>query len=669
MAIAPAVAPYTRLKPKRQRFEYAAASDGSELVKCVRWGRVEHDLIPPDGNGNGNLKQRRREELKFWSRYLPDYIIGSGDDFLVPLERLKHVESFLYERTHTWAMKPGSTKAVAAAEDTEKEPALEEKVEVDSNSREPKIESQETARDWERFLEDPLRSYLHSISKIPLLSRIQELEYAEKIDISKRKLETSLFSIDMVADTYIQLAEAVVQGALPCTNILKKLEYDSHNSFSGISKAKLKRRLPTYIRIAKKALKAKRELMNFRDDGDDTERPSLEHAIQQQREIYSDAIAKMGFSVTIFNELLNKICETVSGNLDDPPDNYSSIYPTKSTLRDEIVAIGNGIRKKKMTGLELLRILRGQPYFANEPADYLEQHLQLIAAQGLDYTCQKKKLGDGNLRLVVSIAKKYRNKGMSFLDLIGEGNNGLMKAVERYDYKRGFRFSTYETWWIRQAITRALANQAHEIRIPAHMRTEVGKLRGAEILFTTKVGRKPTNAELAAQLGTTAEYVTHLREISGINRGISSYNSPLPRKNDYELSDLLSDPSTLGPAEEASQLSLPERMKEVIGTLGKAEGDVIRMRFGIGDNGKTQTLEEIGRKLKLSRERIRQIEAKALRKLAHPARANRLKEYWGNGDSDPHQRKEGARCPSGQEKSYKNAEEQRNRHKEMRLML
>src|SRR5688500_14569691 len=303
-------------------------------------------------------------------------------------------------------------------------------------------------------------------------------------------------------------------------------------------------------------------------------------------------------------------------------------YRVVSAIERKIQALKN-VEKSGPQLKQLEDRLVELEFQAMEPADRLKRRLDQIRLHFAEYEEAKRQLSSGNLRLVVSIAKKYRNRGLSFLDLIQEGNTGLMKAVEKYEYRRGYKFSTYATWWIRQAITRSIADQARTIRIPVHMIETMSKLRNVTKKLVQQKGREPSVEEVAEASGISVEEAKRVMKIS---KHPISLDRPIGDSDDSYFGDFIEDESVESPVHAASREMLRDKIESVLSTLTFREREIIKLRYGIGD-GYTYTVEEVGRIFRVTRERVRQIEAKAVRKLQHPVRARKLAGFLDLGEN------------------------------------
>ncbi|TVY00548.1 RNA polymerase sigma factor RpoD [Cohnella terricola] len=325
----------------------------------------------------------------------------------------------------------------------------------------------------------------------------------------------------------------------------------------------------------------------------------------EQIDEFFEQLADIGIEVSNDHDELGR-----SGNDEEERDEFNF---------DDDLSLPPGIKINDPVRMYLKEIGRVPLLGADDEVELAKK----IEIGGPDGEEAKKRLAEANLRLVVSIAKRYVGRGMLFLDLIQEGNMGLLKAVEKFDYDKGFKFSTYATWWIRQAITRAIADQARTIRIPVHMVETINKLIRVSRQLLQELGREPTPEEIAEQMELSVDKV---REIMKIAQEPVSLETPIGEEDDSHLGDFIEDQEALAPADAAAYELLKEQLEDVLDTLTEREENVLRLRFGL-DDGRTRTLEEVGKVFGVTRERIRQIEAKALRKLRHPSRSKRLKDF------------------------------------------
>lgn len=328
----------------------------------------------------------------------------------------------------------------------------------------------------------------------------------------------------------------------------------------------------------------------------------------------NDALEELDFDV----EQVDKLYDTFEANNIEIVEDFAAEVAASTDKEEDLetVLYAEGINIDDPVKVYLKEIGRVPLLTAEEEVD-----LAVRMAEGDEYA--RKRLSEANLRLVVSIAKRYVGRGMQFLDLIQEGNLGLIKAVEKFDHTKGFKFSTYATWWIRQAITRAIADQARTIRIPVHMVETINKVKKVNSLLLHKNGHEPTSEQIAAELDMPVEKV---REIMRVAQEPVSLETPIGEEEDSHLGDFIPDDDAPAPSDVASHTLLREQLGEVLSTLTPREEKVLKLRFGLED-GRSRTLEEVGKEFNVTRERIRQIEAKALRKLRHPSRSKRLKDF------------------------------------------
>ena len=364
------------------------------------------------------------------------------------------------------------------------------------------------------------------------------------------------------------------------------------------TRAKYEEKIKTLLAMAKK----KKNVLEYQEISDHFADLHLE---EEQMDEILDALEKSGIDVL-------RITDD-----DDIPDEELLLSDEDEVDMENLdLSIPDGISIEDPVRMYLKEI-------GKVPLLSAEEEIELAKKMENGDQEAKKRLAEANLRLVVSIAKRYVGRGMLFLDLIQEGNLGLIKAVEKFDYRKGYKFSTYATWWIRQAITRAIADQARTIRIPVHMVETINKLIRVSRQLLQELGREPTPEEISEEMGMPVDRV---REILKISQEPVSLETPIGEEEDSHLGDFIQDDNVPVPAEAASFTLLREQLVEVLGTLTEREQKVLRLRFGL-DDGRPRTLEEVGKEFNVTRERIRQIEAKALRKLRHPSRSRKLKDY------------------------------------------
>ncbi len=459
-----------------------------------------------------------------------------------------------------------------------------------------------------RRIDDPVRMYLTQMGEIPLLSRDEEISLARKIELTRLAFRRKVLESDYCARNAVEVLQQVDEGALPFDRTMKMSSGESE------VRAFVKNRLPQNLDTVNKLLDRNVELFYK-----SLACPAAEQARKYLRQIHRNRrkIATLLEELSLRTSRIQPMMKKLQG-IQQKMHQLQAIIdagPVRYYSEEDIQAM-----RQELHGLQELVL---------ETPRQLDKRLRAIEAVYSQYEDAKRKLSGGNLRLVVSIAKKYRNRGLSFLDIIQEGNTGLMRAVDKYEYRRGYKFSTYATWWIRQAITRAIADHARTIRIPVHMIETMSKLRTISKMLLQKLGREPTIEEIAEEAQMS---IAEARRVLKISKHPFSLDRPIGESEDSYFGDFIEDESVESPVQSATQEMLKERIDEILKTLTYREREIIKLRYGIGD-GYTYTLEEVGRIFKVTRERVRQVEAKAIRKLQHPVRSRRLEGFL---DGKPH---------------------------------
>jgi RNA polymerase primary sigma factor len=453
---------------------------------------------------------------------------------------------------------------------------------------------------------DPVRLYLSQMCQIPLLSREQEITLAKKIEITRRKFRRAVLGNDYALRHTVEILRKVAAGIMPFDRTIKVSLTEQ------LTKEQISARMPLNLATIDRLIEENRRDFQvvIRKSVSDSTKATAKLNYQRRRMKSMVLVEELSLRSRRVIPLMRQL-EQFSARMDYLSERIAEIRQ-------------NGIQPLELQ--RLLGELRHLIMTTQESPRSLRRRVEDFRKSYKEYEAVKRQLSSGNLRLVVSIAKKYRNRGMSFLDLIQEGNTGLMRAVDKYEYRRGFKFSTYATWWIRQAITRAIADQARTIRIPVHMIDMLSKLRQAQKHLTHQLQREPTAYELAESLQVQVEDV---QRVLDIGRGPVSLDRPVGEGEDNVLGEFLKDPSSDNPARNANNGILRDRIDSLLKTLTYREREIIRLRYGLTD-GFSYTLEEVGRIFKVTRERVRQIESKAVAKLQNPVRSGMLEGFLKN---------------------------------------